>query len=69
MRAFTDIFIRHPVLALVVNLVILLVGTRAIFTLPVQLPGWLRGCLVGRNHRSNHRRGRIPVSSPGASLD
>ena len=35
-RSFTDVFIRHPVLALVVNLVILLVGWRAASTLPVQ---------------------------------
>ena len=26
MRAFTDVFIKHPVLAIVVNLVIVLVG-------------------------------------------
>jgi multidrug efflux pump len=36
MRAFTDVFIKHPVLALVVNLVIVLVGWRALTTLPVQ---------------------------------
>src|SRR5688500_6285522 len=36
MRSFTDIFIRHPVLAIVVNLVILLVGWRALVSLPVQ---------------------------------
>ncbi|RYD42816.1 MAG: efflux RND transporter permease subunit, partial [Verrucomicrobiaceae bacterium] len=36
MRAFTDIFIKHPVLALVVNLVIVLVGWRAATSLPVQ---------------------------------
>jgi multidrug efflux pump len=36
MRSFTDTFIKHPVLALVVNLVILLVGYRALTTLPVQ---------------------------------
>jgi len=36
MRSFTDIFIKHPVLALVVNLVILLVGVRALKSLPVQ---------------------------------
>src|SRR5688572_4038709 len=36
MRAFTDTFIKHPVLAAVVNLVIVLVGARALFTLPVQ---------------------------------
>src|ERR671929_1679394 len=36
MRRFTDIFIRHPVLAIVVNLVLVLVGWRALTTLPVQ---------------------------------
>src|SRR5688500_11758232 len=36
MRSFTDIFIKHPVRAIVVNLVILLVGYRALTTLPVQ---------------------------------
>src|SRR3990170_2977164 len=36
MRSFTDIFIRHPVLAMVVNLVIVLVGWRALAALPVQ---------------------------------
>jgi multidrug efflux pump len=35
-RSFTDIFIRHPVLAVVVNLVIVLVGWRALTSLPVQ---------------------------------
>src|SRR5688500_2449637 len=36
MRSFTDIFIKHPVLAAVVNLVLVLVGWRALTTLPVQ---------------------------------
>jgi multidrug efflux pump len=36
MRSLTDIFIRKPVLALVVNLIILAVGWRAIQTLPVR---------------------------------
>ena len=36
MRSFTDIFIKHPVLAVVVNLVIILVGWRALTTLPLQ---------------------------------
>src|SRR5262245_41827280 len=36
MRSFTDIFIKHPVLAIVVNLVLVLVGWRALSTLPVQ---------------------------------
>jgi multidrug efflux pump len=35
-RSFTDVFIRHPVLAVVVNLVLLLVGWRALTSLPVQ---------------------------------
>jgi len=34
--SLTDVFIRHPVLAAVVNLVIVLVGWRALATLPVQ---------------------------------
>jgi multidrug efflux pump len=36
MRSFTDVFIKHPVLAIVVNLLILLVGWRALSGLPVQ---------------------------------
>ncbi|MBX3303823.1 MAG: efflux RND transporter permease subunit [Nitrospira sp.] len=36
MRSLTDIFIKHPVLAVVINLVIMLAGWRALTTLPVQ---------------------------------
>src|SRR5689334_25130627 len=36
MKSVTDTFIKHPVLAAVVNLVIVLVGWRAISTSPVQ---------------------------------
>src|SRR6185369_6021931 len=36
MRSITDLFIRHPVLAVVVNLVIVLVGWRALSSLPIQ---------------------------------
>ncbi len=36
MRSFTDLFIRHPVLAAVVNLAIVLMGWRALTSLPVQ---------------------------------
>jgi multidrug efflux pump len=36
MRSFTDVFIKHPVLAGVVNLVLVLVGWRALASLPVQ---------------------------------
>ncbi|MGQ0835486.1 MAG: efflux RND transporter permease subunit [Gammaproteobacteria bacterium] len=36
MRSVTDIFIKHPVLAIVVNLVIVLIGWRAVTALPVQ---------------------------------
>src|SRR5262245_25189157 len=35
-RSFTDVFIQHPVLAVVLNLVIVLVGWRALTALPVQ---------------------------------
>ncbi|GMU66888.1 MAG: multidrug resistance protein [Acidobacteriota bacterium] len=35
-RSFTDLFIRHPVLAVVVNLAIVLIGWRALSGLPVQ---------------------------------
>ena len=34
--SITDVFIKHPVLAVVVNLVIVLIGWRALTTLPVQ---------------------------------
>ena len=34
--SFTDVFIKHPVLAIVVNLVIVLMGWRALTSLPVQ---------------------------------
>src|SRR5262247_1509579 len=36
MRSFTDVFIKHPVLAVVVNLIIVLMGWRALSSLPVQ---------------------------------
>ena len=36
MKSFTDIFIKHPVLAIVVNLMLLLVGIRAAQMLPIQ---------------------------------
>ncbi len=36
MRSITDIFIRHPVLAIVVNIAFVLVGLRAMVQLPIQ---------------------------------
>ncbi|XZE22511.1 efflux RND transporter permease subunit [Pirellulaceae bacterium SH449] len=36
MKAITDIFIRRPVLAIVLNLMIVLIGVRGMFSLPVQ---------------------------------
>src|SRR4030095_1934839 len=36
MKSITDVFIKHPVLAGVVNLVLVLVGWRALASLPVQ---------------------------------
>ncbi len=35
-KSITDVFIKHPVLAVVVNLIIVLVGWRALMTLPIQ---------------------------------
>src|SRR5687768_14541094 len=35
-KSFTDIFVQRPVLATVVSLVILVLGLRAIFSLPIQ---------------------------------
>ncbi len=36
MKAITDLFIRHPVLAIVVNLILVLVGVRCAVSLPIQ---------------------------------
>ena len=36
MRSITDVFIKHPVLAIVVNLALVLVGWRSIASLPIQ---------------------------------
>ncbi|MFO0939639.1 MAG: efflux RND transporter permease subunit [Pirellulales bacterium] len=36
MNAITDIFIKRPVLAIVLNLIIVLIGLRGVFSLPVQ---------------------------------
>ncbi|MFT4844020.1 MAG: multidrug efflux pump [Planctomycetota bacterium] len=36
MRSVTDVFVRHPVLALVVNLTLILVGVRTAMSLPIQ---------------------------------
>src|SRR5690606_7555979 len=36
MTSFTDRFIKHPVLAIVINLAIVVVGARALTSLPVQ---------------------------------
>jgi len=36
MRSITDVFIKHPVLAIVVNLALVLIGWRAVTALPVQ---------------------------------
>ena len=36
MKSFTDLFVTRPVLAIVVNLVIIIAGIQAIFTLNVR---------------------------------
>lgn len=56
--AFTDIFIRRPILAIVVSLLILLVGLSATFSLPIrQYPGMESATIT------------IDTSLPGASQD
>ncbi|EJU11308.1 acriflavin resistance protein [Sphingomonas sp. LH128] len=56
--AFTDIFIRRPILAIVVSLLILLVGLSATFSLPIrQYPGMESATIT------------IDTTLPGASQD
>ena len=56
--AFTDIFIRRPVLALVVSLLILLVGARALLDLPIRQYPELKNTVI-----------TITTAYPGASPD
>ncbi|HEY0838468.1 MAG TPA: MexW/MexI family multidrug efflux RND transporter permease subunit [Azospirillum sp.] len=56
--SFTDIFIRRPVLALVVSLLILLVGARALLDLPIRQYPELRNTVI-----------TITTAYPGASPD
>ncbi len=63
---FTDLFIRRPVLAIVVSLLILVLGLRSLFSLPVnQYP---QTAERGRHHQHRllrrRRRRRWPASSP-----
>jgi multidrug efflux pump len=47
MRGFTDVFIRKPVLALVVNIAIALIGARALLSLPIQqFPSLPRAAII-----------------------
>ncbi len=55
---FTDLFIRRPVLALVVNLLILLVGARAIYDLPIRQYPRLENTVI-----------TVTTVYPGASAD
>ncbi len=64
MRSFTDVFIKHPVLAIVVNLVIVLAGWRALTTLAGAAVSEDRE-LVGDHHddllrRERRDRARVP---------
>src|SRR4051794_4487915 len=58
MRSFTDIFVRRPVLAAVVSLLILLIGLRAFFELPVRQYPELKNTVI-----------TVSTSYPGASAD
>src|SRR5690348_9891581 len=55
---FTDLFIRRPVLATVVSLLILLIGLRAFFDLPVRQYPELQNTVIS-----------VTTSYPGASPD
>ena len=55
---FTDIFIRRPILALVVSLLILLMGATAIFLLPVRQYPYLENATI-----------TVSTSFPGATQD
>ena len=46
---FTDIFIRRPILALVVSLLILLMGATALFLLPVRQYPYLENATITVN--------------------
>ena len=60
---FTDIFIRRPVLASVVSLLILLLGLQAIFKLPVrQYPELSNTTITITTIRAS---GSMSMSSPG----
>ena len=63
MKSFTDLFIRRPVLALVVNLVILIAGFQAIRTLVVRQYPAQRQCDGDRHHGVCGRQ-----RGPGARL-
>ena len=63
MKSFTDIFIRRPVLALVVNLVILIAGVQAIRSLVVRQYPAQRQRHGDRHHRLCGRQRR-----PGARV-
>ncbi|MBN2689958.1 MAG: efflux RND transporter permease subunit [Gammaproteobacteria bacterium] len=56
--SFTDVFIRRPVLASVISLILLLVGVRAFFALPVRLFPKIDATVVS-----------IDVTYPGAGAD
>ena len=56
--SFTDIFIRRPILALVVSLLILLMGAAAVFSLPVRQYPYLENATV-----------TVTTSFPGATRE
>ncbi|MFI5018766.1 MAG: efflux RND transporter permease subunit, partial [Dongiales bacterium] len=55
---FTDIFIRRPVLAVVVSLLILLVGARSLYSLPIRQYPMLSNTVI-----------TVTTVYPGASSD
>ena len=55
---FTDIFIRRPILALVISLLILLMGITAVFQLPVRQYPYLENATIS-----------VSTTLPGATQD
>src|SRR3954469_8908648 len=71
MRGFTDLFIRKPVVSLVVNLAIALIGARALMGLPIQqFPSLPRASIIvstistGANADTVRGFGTAPIEGP-----
>jgi len=64
---FTDIFIRRPVLATVVSLMILVLGLRAVGSLPILQYPRTENTVPMSSPASSPRRSKMPSRRPMAS--